>query len=245
MKKLKVFLTLASLCFTGLAVAKEGVLRFGTNAEYPPFEYKTESGEIAGFDIDIGNAVCEELQKKCEYVSQSFDALIPNLRLKRFDAIISSMDITEERQKHVAFSEPYYLNPSVFVAMTGEYTTTDQLKDKNIGVLNGSTHQQYIKNKFKDATIKNYPQYPNAMNDLEIGRVDVVFGDEVVVAEFIKRNNQLEVVGEQVNDPEYFGNGLAIAVLPKNTELLAEINGALKKIKEDGRYQAIYDKWFK
>lgn len=245
MKKLKVFLTLASLCVGGMAFAKEDTIRFGTNPEYPPFEFKTESGEVTGFDIDVANAICEELQKKCVYVSQSFDSLIPNLRLKRFDAIISSMDITEERQKHVTFSDPYYLNPSVFVAMAGQFKSVDDFKTKDIGVLNGSTHQQYIKSKFADANIKNYPQYPNAMSDLEIGRVNVVFGDEVVVAEFIKRNDKLEIVGEQVNDPEYFGNGLAIAVLPKNTELLTEINGALKKIKEDGRYQTIYEKWFK
>lgn len=245
MKKLKVFLAVASLCLGGMASAQEDTIRFGTNPEYPPFEFKTETGDITGFDIDISNAICEELKKKCVYVAQSFDSLIPNLRLKRFDAIISSMDITEERKKHVAFSDPYYLNPSVFVAIAGDFKSVDEFKDKQIGVLNGSTHQQYIKNNFKDATIKNYPQYPNAMGDLEIGRVNVVFGDEVVVAEFIKRNNKLEIVGEQVNDPEYFGNGLAIAVLPKNTELLAEINGALAKIKEDGRYQAIYDKWFK
>ena len=245
MKKLKVFLAVASLCLGGMASAQEDTIRFGTNPEYPPFEFKTETGDITGFDIDISNAICEELKKKCVYVAQSFDSLIPNLRLKRFDAIISSMDITEERKKHVAFSDPYYLNPSVFVAIAGDFKSVDEFKDKQIGVLNGSTHQQYIKSNFKDATIKNYPQYPNAMGDLEIGRVNVVFGDEVVVAEFIKRNNKLEIVGEQVNDPEYFGNGLAIAVLPKNTELLAEINGALAKIKEDGRYQAIYDKWFK
>ncbi|ELV09092.1 arginine ABC transporter substrate-binding protein [Wohlfahrtiimonas chitiniclastica] len=245
MKKLKVFLALATLCVGGVAMAKDATLRFGTNPEYPPFEYKTETGDVAGFDIDVANAICTELEKKCVFVSQSFDSLIPNLRLKRFDAIISSMDITEERQKHVAFSDPYYLNPSVFVTMKGSNVTVDDLTGKEIGVLNGSTHQQYIKSKFKDSNIKNYPQYPNAMSDLEIGRVNVVFGDEVVVAEYIKRNNELEVIGEQVNDPEFFGNGLAIAVLPKNTELLNEINGALAKIKEDGRYQAIYDKWFK
>lgn len=245
MKKLTVFLAMASLCMGGMVFAKEDTIRFGTNPEYPPFEYKTEKGEFAGFDIDIANALCAELQKKCEFVSQGFDALIPNLRVKRFDAIISSMDITDERKKHVAFSDPYYLNPSVYVAMKGQFKSVDEFAKKDIGVLNGSTHQQYIKNKFKDATIKNYPQYPNAMNDLEIGRVNVVFGDEVVVAEYIKRSDKLEVVGEQVNDPEYFGNGLAVAVLPKNTALVEEINGALKKIKEDGRYQAIYDKWFK
>lgn len=245
MKKLKVFLAVASLCIGGMAFAQEDTIRFGTNPEYPPFEFKTEAGEITGFDIDISKAICEELKKKCVYVAQSFDSLIPNLRLKRFDAIISSMDITEERKNHVAFSDPYYLNPSVFVAMAGDFKSVDEFKDKQIGVLNGSTHQQYIKSNFKDATIKNYPQYPNAMGDLEIGRVNVVFGDQVVVAEFIKRNDKLEIVGEQVSDPAYFSNGLAIAVMPKNTELLAEINGALAKIKEDGRYQAIYDKWFK
>lgn len=245
MKKLKTLLALTAFCVTGVAMAQQGTIRFGTNPEYPPFEFKTESGEITGFDIDVANAICEELQKKCVYVAQSFDSLIPNLRLKRFDAIISSMDITEERKKHVAFSDPYYLNPSVFVAIAGQFQAVEDFQAKDIGVLNGSTHQQYIKSKFKDANIKNYPQYPNAMSDLEIGRVNAVFGDEVVVAEFIKRNNKFEIVGEQVNDPEYFGNGLAIAVLPKNTELLTEINGALEKIKENGRYQTIYDKWFK
>ncbi len=245
MKKISILLAILGLCTSTSAFAKDDTIRFGMNPEYPPFEYKTEKNEIVGFDVDVANALCETLKKKCEFVEQQFNALIPNLRLKRFDAIISSMDITEERKKQVAFTDSYYLNPSVFVAIKGTYKNLDELKGKTVGVLNGSTHQLYIENEFKQASSKNYPQYPNAINDLFGKRVDAVFGDEAVVVEFIKKDGNLEVIGEPVNDPKYFGSGLAIAVLPKNTALVDSLNGALKTIKEDGRYQAIYDKWFK
>lgn len=232
----------AGLFTASTAVADE--LRIGTNPAYPPFEYKGDNNELLGFDIDIMNELCVIMDKKCSYSEQAFDALIPNLRLRRFDAIISSMDITEERAKQIAFSDPYYLNYSIYITTKDKADSIEDISKAKIGVLSGSTHQQYIRNQYKGANISNYPQYPAAINDLLIGRVDVVFGDGEVVYEYIRENDKLVTVGEKVTDPEYFGQGLGIGVRHKDTELLEEINAALKELKASDKYDEIYNKWF-
>ncbi|UNM96647.1 transporter substrate-binding domain-containing protein [Ignatzschineria rhizosphaerae] len=242
-KKLGLLLVAAGLLSGTVSLAQEK-LTIGTNPAYPPFEYKGENNELLGFDIDLMNEVCNVLQKECVYSEQEFDALIPNLRLRRYDAVISGMDITEERAKQLAFSEPYYLNYSIYVSTADKADSIKNVEEMKIGVLSGSTHQQYIRDTYKDAKVSVYPQYPSAMSDLALGRVDVVFGDGEVVRDYIKENDKLVVVGEKVTDPKYFGQGLGIGVGLRNKALVEEINGALKTIKENGKYDEIYKKWF-
>lgn len=242
-KKLGLLLVAAGLVGGSFAVAQEK-LTIGTNPAYPPFEYKGENNELLGFDIDLMNEVCNVLQKECVYSEQEFDALIPNLRLRRYDAVISGMDITEERAKQLAFSNPYYLNYSIYVTTKDKADAIQNVEEMKIGVLSGSTHQQYIRDTYKGANVSVYPQYPSAMSDLALGRVDVVFGDGEVVRDYIKENDKLVVVGEKVTDPKYFGQGLGIGVGLRNKALVEEINKALETIKENGKYDEIYNKWF-
>lgn len=222
----------------------QAVLKVGTNPAYPPFEFKDEANNITGFDIELMNALCQEMNRECVYVEQAFDALIPNLRLKRFDAIISGMDITDERKKQVSFSDPYYLNFSIFVALKEKEDALKPLEEERIGVLSGSTHQDYIRKTYPDAKVSVYPQYPAAINDLLIGRVNVVFGDGEVVADYVKDEEKLTVYGEKVTDETYFGQGLGIAMRHQDEALREAINEALGTVKENGTYEALYSKWF-
>lgn len=242
-KRFGLLLVAAGLLSSTVALAQEK-LTIGTNPAYPPFEYKGENNELLGFDIDLMNEVCVAMKKECVYSEQEFDALIPNLRLRRYDAVISGMDITEERAKQLAFSDPYYQNYSIYITTKDKADSIKNIEDVKIGVLAGSTHQQYIRDTYKGANVSVYPQYPSAMSDLGIGRVDVVFGDGEVVNDYMKENNNFVMVGEKVTDPKYFGQGLGIGVGTRNTELLEEINTALKTVKESGKYDEIYNKWF-
>ncbi|WP_157953761.1 transporter substrate-binding domain-containing protein [Ignatzschineria cameli] len=242
-KRLGLLLVAAGLLSSTTLYAQEKLV-VGTNPAYPPFEYKGENNELLGFDIDLMNEVCAVMEKECVYSEQEFDALIPNLRLRRYDAVISGMDITEERAKQLAFSDPYYQNYSIYITTKDKADQIKDVADTKIGVLSGSTHQQYIRDTYKGANVSVYPQYPAAMSDLAIGRVDVVFGDGEVVNDYMKENDNFVVVGEKVTDPKYFGQGLGIGVGKRNTELVDQINAALKEVKESGKYDEIYSKWF-
>ncbi|MFA1645207.1 MAG: transporter substrate-binding domain-containing protein, partial [Enterobacteriaceae bacterium] len=136
---------LGLLCSFSTFAATE--LRYGVEAEYPPFESRNASGELEGFDIDLGNAICAAAALKCSWVETSFDALIPGLVAKKFDAINSAMNITEKRRESIDFTQPIYRIPSQLVGKSGMAVdaTTAGLKGKTIGVLQGSIQETYAK----------------------------------------------------------------------------------------------------
>ncbi|MZG58764.1 arginine ABC transporter substrate-binding protein [Photobacterium lucens] len=224
------------------AMAQE--IKFAMEATYAPFEYMDENNQIQGFDVDVANALCKELDATCTFHNQSFDSLIPALKFKRYDAAISAMDITEARQQQVSFSQPYYDNAAGFIAIKGKLADVDALKGKRVGVQNGSTHQSYLTDQMADVTTVPYNSYQDAFIDMQNGRIDAVFGDTAVVAEWLKKDDNLAYVGKPVTNPKYFGNGFGIAVNKNNQELLKQLNTALAKIKQDGQYQVIFDKYF-
>ncbi|MCV9879959.1 arginine ABC transporter substrate-binding protein [Brenneria izbisi] len=241
MKKLIVAALLAGLSVSASAA---DTIRFATEASYPPFEFVDASNNIQGFDIDLANALCKEMQATCTFSNQAFDSLIPGLKFRRFEAVIAGMDITPERQRQVAFTQPYYDNSALFIAQKGKVADLAALKGKRVGVQNGTTHQKYLMDKHTEITTVPYDSYQNAVLDLKNGRLDAVFGDTAVVNEWLKQNDNLSSVGQNVTDKDYFGIGLGIAVRQNNEALLKQFNEALDKIKQDGTYETIYKKWF-
>jgi arginine transport system substrate-binding protein len=219
-------------------------VRFASSATYPPFEYYDGNNQIIGFDMDLAKALCKEMQVECTFTNQSFDSLIASLKFRRYDAVISGMDITAERSKQVLFTNPYYANSAVFIGKKGQYLSIDQLKGKRVGMENGTTHQKYIHDKQPEITTVSYESYQTAIIDLNNGRLDAVFGDTAVVNEWLKQYPELAKIGETVTDPSYFGTGMGIAVRAGNTELAEKFNQALTTIKANGVYQSINDKWF-
>ncbi|MDU6922961.1 arginine ABC transporter substrate-binding protein ArtI [Franconibacter helveticus 513] len=241
MKKVLIAALLASVSLSATAAQ---TIRFATEASYPPFESMDASNKIVGFDVDLANALCKEIDATCTFTNQAFDSLIPGLKFKRFEAVMAGMDITPERQKQVLFTNPYYDNSALFIGQQGKFASLDQLKGKRVGVQNGTTHQKYINDKHPEITTVPYDSYQNAKLDLQNGRIDAVFGDTAVVTEWLKANPKLAAVGEKVTDKAYFGTGLGIAVRQGNTDLQQKFNTALEKVKKDGTYDAIYKKWF-
>jgi len=232
---------LATATLTAHAADK---IRFASSATYPPFESLDSNNQVVGFDIDLAKALCEKMQADCTFTNNAFDSLIPSLKFRRFDAVISGMDITAERSKQVAFTQPYYANSAVVIARSKNFTQQDQLAGKRIGMENGTTHQKYLLEKHPDVVAVAYDSYQNAILDLKNNRLDGVFGDTAVVNQWLKTNPELHTVGEHITDPDYFGTGLGIAVRLDNHALLEKLNAALNAAKADGTLQRINDKWF-
>ena len=233
--------TLLTAILLGASVAASAQeLTFAMEPSYPPFETTNEKGEIIGFDVDVANAICKEIQATCKFKGEAFDALIPNLKAKRFDASISAIDITDARAKQVLFSDAYYDSTASYVTLKGKATLESA---KNIGVQNGTTFQQYTVAETKQYTTKAYASLQSAILDLKSGRIDMIFGDTAVLADMISKEPEMQFVGEKVANKKYFGNGLGIAMHKSNKELAEQLNKGLAAIKANGEYQKIYDKW--
>ena len=233
--------TLLTAILLGASVAASAQeLTFAMEPSYPPFETTNEKGEIIGFDVDVANAICKEIQATCKFKGEAFDALIPNLKAKRFDASISAIDITDARAKQVLFSDAYYDSTASYVTLKGKATLESA---KNVGVQNGTTFQQYTVAETKQYTTKAYASLQSAILDLKSGRIDMIFGDTAVLADMISKEPEMQFVGEKVANKKYFGNGLGIAMHKSNKELAEQLNKGLAAIKANGEYQKIYDQW--
>ena len=233
--------TLLTAILLGASVAASAQeLTFAMEPSYPPFETTNEKGEIIGFDVDVANAICKEIQATCKFKGEAFDALIPNLKAKRFDASISAIDITDASAKQVLFSDAYYDSTASYVTLKGKATLESA---KNVGVQNGTTFQQYTVAETKQYTTKAYASLQSAILDLKSGRIDMIFGDTAVLADMISKEPEMQFVGEKVANKKYFGNGLGIAMHKSNKELAEQLNKGLAAIKANGEYQKIYDKW--
>ncbi len=245
MKKI-VLASLIGLCL-GLSSAQAAAqqeIKFVMEATYAPFEYVDANNEIQGFDVDLANALCKEIDAKCSFHNQPFDSLIPALKFRRYDAAISGIDITEQRQQQVSFTDAYYDNAAAFVALKGKVADQAALEGKRIGVQNGSTHQSYLIDQMSGVTAVPYASYQDAFIDMQNGRIDSIFGDTAVVAEWFEKNDKLAFVGQPVTNAKYFGNGFGIAINKDNQALVTQLNQALKTVKNNGQYQAIFDKYF-
>lgn len=241
---MKKFIIATLLASASLYAQAAETIRFAMEASYPPFEVMDKQNQMQGFDVDLAKALCQEIKADCTFTNQGFDSLIPSLKFRRFDAIISAMDITPDRKKQVSFTESYYENSALFVAAKGKVTDVAALKGKRVGVQNGTTHQKYLADKHPEITAVPYDNYQNAALDMKNNRLDAVFGDTAVIDEWLKQNENFVKVGDKITDPNYFGIGLGIAVRQNNEQLLTQLNTALATLKQNGTYQAIYKKWF-
>ncbi|OOF36034.1 lysine/arginine/ornithine ABC transporter substrate-binding protein [Rodentibacter heidelbergensis] len=233
-------LLLSAVLLGAASMANAQEITFAMEPSYPPFEFTNEKGEIIGFDVDVANAICQEIQATCKFKGEAFDAIIPSLKAKRFDAAITAMDITEARAKQVLFSDAYYDSTASYVALKGKATLESA---KNIGVQNGTTFQQYTVTETKQYAAKAYASLQDAILDLKNGRIDIIFGDTAVLADMINKEPEIQFVGEKVTNQKYFGNGLGIAVNKSSKALVESLNKGLAAIKANGEYQKIYDKW--
>lgn len=252
MKKLTLAIVSAALVLVaGAAVAKEWkIVRIGVEGAYPPFSSVTTSGELVGFDIDIAKALCKEMQVKCSMVQQDWDGIIPALLARKYDAIVASMSITEERKKKVAFSDKYYNTPAKFARKKGSgiEISKEGLAGKTVGVQRATTHDNFISAEFGDSvTIKRYATQDEAYLDAVAGRLDLLLADSVAMTDgFIKtdQGKDWELAGPGYTDPKYFGDGVGIAMRKQDEDLAKMFNKAIAGIRADGTYKRINAKYF-
>lgn len=247
--RLRAILLTLLLCASGWASAETMKIRMGTEGAYPPFNLIDKNGQLAGFDIDIGNALCEAMQAECEWVTSDWDGIIPALLAKKFDTIIASMSITEERKEKVAFSAKYYTTPVRFARAKGtDFEVSEQaLKGKVVGVQSSTVSENFLRGRYGDIVeVRTYGTQDEANLDLLSGRVDLLLGDAFVLGEFLKSESgqQVEFVGPGFTDTKYLGEGIGIAVRKEDTLLLEKLNQAIKQIREDGTYARINAKYF-
>jgi arginine/ornithine transport system substrate-binding protein len=251
MKKLMLLGVLALTVLAQPVFADEKPLKIGIEAAYPPFASKAPDGSIVGFDYDIGNALCAEMKVKCTWVEQEFDGLIPALKVRKIDAILSSMSITEDRKKSVDFTDRYYSTQARLVMKEGTTVSDslDELKGKKIGVQRGSIHDSFAKKVLepKGAEIKSYSSQNEIYLDIKAGRLDGTVADATLLQDgFLKTDSGkgYAFVGPAFTDPAYFGDGIGIAVRKGDKANVERINAAITAIRANGEYKKIQDKYF-
>ena len=234
---------LAAFCLAPAFAAER--VRIATEGAYPPFNMKNASGELIGFDVDIARALCDAMQADCEIVSQDWDGIIPGLLARKYDAIIASMSITEERKRQVAFTDRYYSNYLRFVAPKGSTLdiTNDGLRGRNLGAQRATIAAQYLEDNLRrSANIKVYDTQEAAYLDMKSGRLDALLSDVYPAHDWLSKpeNDGFDFIGKEIDIDDKIG----IAVRKGDRDLRESFNRALQQIRDDGTYQRINQRYF-
>jgi len=219
-------------------------LRIGTEGAYPPFNFVDSNGKLQGFDVDIAKALCASMKADCTFVKQDWDGIIPALNKKKFDAIVASMSITDERKKAVDFTAPYYTNKLQFVGKKGAMldVSTAGLKGKTIGAQRATISGDWLEKNRAGADIKLYDTQENAYLDLASGRLDGILADAFVNYGWLESaaGKGFEFKGKPVFENDFIG----IAVRKGQDDLRKKLNTAIDAIVADGTYAKINAKYF-
>lgn len=207
---------------------------------YKPFNYK-EGGQLVGFDVEIGAEIARRMGMEPNPVTNPWETIIQGLKAGKYDAIIGSMAITEDRQEQVDFSRPYYRSGAQVFVRAGNDTIkdVDNIRNKKIGVVKASTFRDVALEYTGEDKVVGYDSDVVALQDLTTGRIDAVITDQMVGYRAMKDGLEIKDVGEPLWVDE-----MAIPVQKGNTELLGKINAALEDMIEDGTYEEISNKWF-
>lgn len=232
------------------AQATAQTLTIGTEGAYPPFNYIESDGTIAGFDVDIALELCARMEVECDVVAQDWDGIIPGLLASKYDVIVASMFITEERREQVDFTDPYYLAAMTHVVPLGSGITeftNESLSGLIIGAQSGTTQADYAEATYPDAEIRLYPTQDEVNLDMASGRIDLQVGDMLPMLDWTTKTEDgacCELAGEPITDPAFVGDGVGMAVRQEDDELRERLNAALAEIRADGTYAEINDRYF-
>ncbi len=244
-----VALTCVLVALSFAAPAQQVKLRIASEGTNPPFSIINASGELEGFDIDIARALCAKMQAECEIAAQDWDGIIPALLARKYDAIVASLNVTEDRKNVVAFTKPYYRSPSVFVVRKGtdvKDVSPTALIGKSIGVQSATNHAAYLEDVYSRSIVRLYNTVADAYRDLAAGRVEYVLYDKLAIYDWLKSPEGAccEIAPTELNDPAYFGSGVAIALRKGDDALVRKFNAAIDGIVADGTYAKINAKYF-
>jgi ABC-type amino acid transport substrate-binding protein len=220
-----------------------------TEAAYPPFNYLDRKGLPAGFEMELAQEACQRIKAECEFAAFKWDDLIPGLIDKKFDVIMSSMEVTSERRKRMGLSRRYYLSPGAFIAAKGAPFDgpPSLLRNKRIGIQKDSTHADWADKSFRrSAQLKRYNTLAEALHALTIDEVDAVFGDKAQLWLWSQKPDGkcCEIVGQDIKDNQTLGLGVAAGLRKEDAKLRDALNKAFGEMITDGTYKKINDKYF-
>ncbi len=220
------------------------VLRIGTEGAYAPFNYTNADGTLGGFDVDMANAICADMQVTCEITAQDWDGIIPGLKAGKYDAIVAAMSITPERAQQVSFTDPYFSNTLVFLARkesSFDPSKSSDIDAHSIAAQRSTISSQWLEGEYPKANMKLYDTLSNAFLDLGSGRVDAMISDKVPALEWLSSpsGSPYMIKGDEIDINDNF----AIAVRPGDA-LQAKINQSLANIKANGTYDELNQKYF-
>jgi polar amino acid transport system substrate-binding protein len=228
---------------TPAADAVGKTIRIATEGAYPPFNYTNSDGSLSGFDVDVANALCDQMQANCEIVAQDWDGIIPGLLAQKYDAVVAGMSITPERQEKVDFTEPYFANTMVWLTDTQSGFDPMSIKSLTLGGQRSTTPGAYLQDNYegKDGnTVQLYDNYDNAYLDLKSGRSDAVLAEKVSAKSWLTDNpDGFGIVGDEIDN----NDNIAIAVR-KGDSLRDDFNKAMNEIRSNGELTRLEQKNF-
>jgi lysine-arginine-ornithine-binding protein len=224
-------------------------LRIATEGAYAPFNYLDENGKPQGFEVDLADALCKNLNANCEIVVQEWDGIIPGLLAGKYDAVMASLYITDERRERIAFSDKYYKVPARFVVPSSSKMdiTPEGMEGVAVGTQRATSFERFMRDEFPGIDLRVYATIEEAYLDLAAGRVDAIMGDVVAVTQgFLDKpeGKGFEFRGPDYTGEKWFGYGAGVGVRKDQQYIADAFSAAIRQIREDGTYQTISQKWF-
>ena len=224
-----------------------GTLVMGTNAQFPPYEFRDENNEVAGIDADIAAAIADKLGMELEITDMAFDSLIPALQSGTIDIILAGMTADPERAESVDFTDSYATGVQVIIvpedsdiapAEQEDGTMAVDLTGKLIGVQAGTTGDMYCTDDYGQESVRQYDNGALAVSALANGQIDCVVIDNEPAKNYVAANTGLKIL-----DTEYITENYAAAIAKDNTELYEQVNAAIQELKADGTIDEIIGKY--
>lgn len=252
MRARSVFGGLVGLAFTvaGALAETPRRIRIATEGAFPPFNVLDAAGEPQGFEIDLGRALCEAMRAHCTFVVHEWEGIVRALVAGEYDAIMSSLHVTEPRKKRIAFSKPYYLVPPALIGPKDSEirdAAPASLAGRSIGTVADSHHAAFLQHAYKDAEIRTYGKLEEANLDLFIGRLDLVLADKLALWRFLESREGkgcCRFVADVPVDRAFYGEGVAVGLRKEDVELKAAFDAALATITANGTYNRIRARYF-
>lgn len=225
-------------------------IRFFTEEDYPPFNFKGPDGQPIGFNVDLARAICAELAIQCTIQVRRFDTLLEAMDEGKGDAIIASLAINAETRKRLDFTDRYYRSPARFIArkeLDLKDATPETIAGKRVAVVAGTAHDVYLRAFFAEAAIQPQAHFANALAALKRGEVDLMFGDGIALAFWLNGRDSAGCCafrGGPFTESRYFGEGVGIAVKKGNETLKRALDYALFRVWEKGIYTDLYLRYF-
>ncbi len=239
----RIIIAAAALAALTVGAQAADTIRIGTEGAYAPWNYVDDNGKIAGFEIELGNTLCEKAGLTCEWVQNEWDTIIPNLIAGNYDVIMAGMSITDERMQTIDFSDNYYPpDPSKYVTSAGADIDFDAMSGLKIGVQGATIQAAYAQENFSaNNTVVSFETADQSIADLSAGNVDVVLADGGYLDPIVSASNgALMFAGPDV----MIGGGVGAGLRKDDDELQAKLDEAIASMKQDGSLNALIVDWF-